>query len=173
MTSIRAFKNGVGRSGNVSLSGVSSQGYSASVILDSAAPLAEERQSASASATTVIGFDGLASLAGPWTGTWRDGSTRSAQNATLSFGESGQITFYDFLNCRQSGQTSSVTRLTGVPAFSLELRFSEVNASCHWKGLTLSGVLIMRRSQILGKTWEIDLLAVDSQDKSISFRASR
>lgn len=177
-TSIRAFKNGAARSGRISLVGVSSQGYTASAVLDSAPSLPEERQNAIASAAPVTGFAGLTSLAGsppgsPWTGTWRDGSTRSAQNATLWISESGQITFSDFLNCQQSSQSSSVSPLAGVPAFSLELRFSALNASCHWVGLTLSGVLIVRNSQILDKTWEIDLLAVDSQGKSISFRASR
>jgi hypothetical protein len=176
ISSVVAYKNGALRSGQASLTGVSSRGYSANLTLDRVTTptfLAEELRVGTLSAQTSASFEGLNPLVGTWTGNWRDGPTDSDLDATIAIQSSGQVSFSAFTDCAQSSASASrVNRLSGLPAFSVEFRFSAATI-CRWKGKLLSGVAILRPSTESGKTWQLDLMATETSGGGISFRASR
>jgi hypothetical protein len=175
ISSVVAFKNGSTRTGQAGLTGISSRGYSASLSLNrvTTPALAEEVHSGTLSAQAAESFDGLTPLVGTWTGIWRDGPTDSALNATLTIQNSGQLSFSAFVDCAQSSDGSSrLTRLSGLPAFSVELKFAPATI-CSRRTSQLNGVAILRRSTDPGKTWQLDLMATNPLGSGISFRASR
>lgn len=175
ISSVVAFKNAATRSGQASLTGVSSRGYSASLTLNrvTTPASAEEVHTGTLSAQTLLTFEGLGPLIASWTGTWRDGPTDSDLDATITFQPSGQLSFSAFTDCAQSSASpSSVSRLSGLPAFSVDLRFAAA-IICRPQGKLLSGVAILRPSTESGKTWQLDLMATNAAGSGISFRASR
>jgi hypothetical protein len=176
ITSVVAYKNAAVRSGQASLSGVSASAYFANLTLDrvtTPAFAAEEMHVGSLTTESSASFDGLAPLVGTWTGNWRDGPTDSDLDATITIQSSGQLSFSAFADCAQSSASpSAVTRLSGLPAFSVDLQFSAATI-CRWQTKRLSGVAILRPSTESGKTWQLDLMATEPSGGGISFRASR
>lgn len=175
ISSVVAFKNGSTRTGQAGLTGISSRGYSASLSLNRVTTpvLAEEVHSGTLSAQPTASFDGLTPLVGTWTGIWRDGPTDSDLNATLTIQSSGQLSFSAFTDCAHSSDGGSrLTRLSGLPAFSVELKFASATI-CSRRTSQLSGVAILRPSTDPGKTWQLDLMATNLLGSGISFRASR
>lgn len=175
ISSVVAFKNGATRSGQASLTGVSSRGYSASLTLNrvTTPASAEEVHTGTLSAQTLLTFEGLGPLTASWTGTWRDGPTDSALNANLTIQSNGQLSFSAFTDCAQAADGSSrITRISGLPAFSVELKFAAATI-CGRRTQVLNGVAILRPSTESGKTWQLDLMATNAAGSGISFRASR
>ena len=175
ISSVVAFKNGSTRTGQASLTGISSRGYSASLSLNRVLTpaLAEEVHSGTLSAQTAASFDGLTPLVGTWTGIWQDGPTDSDSTATLTIQSSGQLSFSAFTDCAQASDGSSrLTRLSGLPAFSVELKFAAATL-CNRRTSQLSGVAILRPSTETGKAWQLDLMATSPAGSGISFSASR
>lgn len=175
ISSVVAFKNGATRSGQASLTGVSSRGYSASLTLSrvTSPALAEEVHTGALSAQTLSTFEGLTPLIGTWTGTWRDGPTDSDLSASLTVQSNGQLSFSALTDCAQAADGSSrITRISGLPAFSVELKFAAATL-CGRRNQVLSGVAILRPSAESGKTWQLDLMITNTAGSGTSFRASR
>ena len=175
VSSVLAYKNGSPRTGQASLSNVSSAGYSVSLTLDRVLtpPLAQERQSGTLSYQNAANFEGLSPLIGNWTGTWRDGPVDSDSAATLTVQSNGQFSFSAFTDCSQSTDGASrVDRVAGLPAFKVSLKFASATL-CNRRASLLSGVAIVRPSSEAGKTWRLDVMAADAQGSGISFMANR
>lgn len=175
ISSVVAFKNGATRAGQASLTGVSSRGYSASLTLNrvTSPALAEEVHTGTFSSQVLSTFDGLTPLIGTWTGTWRDGPTNSDLNASLIVHGDGRLSFSALTDCTQDADGSSqVSRLGGLPAFSVDLKFAAATG-CSRRTNVLRGVAILRPSTESGKTWQLDLMATNTAGSGISFRASR
>ena len=174
ISSLVAFKNESTRTGQASLTGISSSGYFASLSLNRVLSpvLFEEVHSGTLSAQTPATFVGLTPLVGPWTGSWRYGPD-SDLNATLNIEASGQLSFTAFSDCTQAlNSISRITRLSSLPAFSVELKFAAAT-NCTRHASQLSGVAILRPSAVPGKVWQLDLMATDPLGTGISFSASR
>jgi hypothetical protein len=139
---------------------------------------AEEVHTGTFSSQVLSTFDGLTPLIGTWTGTWRDGPTNSDLNASLTVQSDGRLSFSVFTDCAQNADGSSqVSRLGGLPAFSVDLKFAAATV-CRGginvlEPLVLRGVAILRPSTESDKTWQLDLMATNTAGSGISFRASR
>ena len=112
-----------------------------------------------------------------WQGSWYDGDT--SNNSPLQFSANGTVSSIAALNyCDLS--TLVLTPMNGVNLFKVSLSVPVIGSGgiClrtkdHPAGINFSGVAVVYTSPLPGKTWRLDLIAIDSAGSGISFRGDR
>ena len=112
-----------------------------------------------------------------WQGSWYDGDTSNL--SSLQFSSNGGVSSVSALNyCDLSSLT--LAPLSGVNLFKVTLNIPVkglggicLRSKDRLTGVDLSGVAFQSKSPLAGKSWRLDLIAVDSAGSGISFRGDR
>jgi len=185
IASVRAFqiaKSALPLTGTASISAATAQGYIVSLSGVTSALGDSLSFSASALAPTSYNPSTAASYADlqgtpSWQGSWYDGDTSNL--SSLQFSSNGSVSSVTSLNyCDLSGLT--LAPMSGVNLFKVTLNIpvKSLGGIClrskdRLTGADLTGVAFLYKSPLAGKSWRLDLIAVDSAGSGISFRGDR
>ena len=185
ISSVHAFqiaKSALPLTGSASISAATLQGYSVNLTGITSARGDSLSFSVAALAPTSYNPGKAASYADlqgtpGWQGSWYDGDTSNL--SSLQFSSNGSVSSVSALNyCDLSSLT--LAPLSGVNLFrvTLNIPVKGLGGIClrskdRLTGVDLGGVAFLSRSPLAGKSWRLDLIAVDSAGSGISFRGDR
>ncbi len=185
ISSVHAFqiaKSALPLTGAASISAATLQGYSVSLtgitsalgdpLIFSVAALAPT----SYNPAKVASYADLQGTPG-WQGSWFDGDTSNL--SSLQFASNGSVSSVSALNyCDLSGLM--LVPLPGVNLFKVTLNIPVkglggicLRSKDRLTGVDLNGAAFLSKSPLAGKSWRLDLIAVDSAGSGIAFRGDR
>ena len=112
-----------------------------------------------------------------WQGTWYDGIT--SNQTTLRLTPTGTVTSVTSLNyCDLTSLALQPLVSANMFKVTLHIPISGVGGIClrtkdRPNGVDFNGIAVIYKSGLAGKSWRMDLIAVDSSGSGISFRGDR
>ena len=176
---LRAYVGGGVKLGTASLTNSSLQTFSGIFNVASQLPLSFTVSAPGTDVYQVSSQASLSALQGSWAGTWSDGLSTTGVSSpfTIAISSLGAMTLSTASTVNSCQLSASITPISTVNMYKVALTIPLLTGCVRTDGkfsdLVLSGVAVVYKSPMAGKTSRLELMAVDAAGSGMSFRGDR